>query len=760
MSYLMRSIWFLFFIALIVSCDRKNEINFQVDFAAFLSKHDMKWDRLPTQWEEAPFMGNGVHGLMTYVADDQNYIQLDVGNSFVQDHRNPYLPSRMHRTPRLPIGFFKIIPKGKIIDCKLRLDLWNAALEGSFFTDLGEIKLHAYVHATEPVIIVDVTDLEDESSTITWEGSQADSPRQQYGIKYNKASRIREDYVSNPPGTILMQDDVRIYHQPLLVGGETATGWQITEHGDSKRLIIHISHSHPENTAIDQAADVINKMVSQDPDILLGKHREWWHQFYPKSFLSIPDKKLEGFYWIQLYKLASATRANGALIDNQGPWLQETPWPGAWWNLNVQLTYWLNNVSNHAEFNHSLINTLHDNLDVLIENVPEPYRYNSAGVSRSTGQIPAGSVPTPIINEADFDQWNPEIGLLPWACHNLWLHYRHTMDQKVLRDKLFPILKRATNYYLHFVEKDSLGKYHLPYTRSPEYATARDCNFDLALLKWSCQTLLEADRLLKLDDPLAEKWKDIFENITDFPENSDEGFLIGKDAPYSSSHRHYSHLLMIYPLYLVNVDQPEGKKRIQRSISHWHSFPDKLRGYSYTGAASMYAAINEGDSALTYLDKLFGEWLLPNTLYRESGPVIETPLSGGQAIVDMLLQSWGGKIRIFPAVPSKWKDVSFHKMLAEGGFEVSASRKGGKTQFIQIKSLAGEPCMVQVDLEQPLVVKGESKWKHKWTSSHVLKIDLPKGAEVLIYPKDYNGNFTIREIESEDKNVHFGLIDQ
>ena len=37
----------------------------------------------------------------------------------------------------------------------------------------------------------------------------------------------------------------------------------------------------------------------------------------------------------------------------------------------------------------------------------------------------------------------------------------------------------------------------------------------------------------------------------------------------------------------------------------------------------------------------------------ESGPVIETPLSGAQCIHDMLLQSWGGKIRVFPAVPSQ-----------------------------------------------------------------------------------------------------------
>ena len=38
----------------------------------------------------------------------------------------------------------------------------------------------------------------------------------------------------------------------------------------------------------------------------------------------------------------------------------------------------------------------------------------------------------------------------------------------------------------------------------------------------------------------------------------------------------------------------------------------------------------------------------------------------------------------------------------EGAFKVSASRKQGKTQFIHIKSLAGEPCIVTTDIVNPI----------------------------------------------------------
>ncbi len=88
-------------------------------------------------------------------------------------------------------------------------------------------------------------------------------------------------------------------------------------------------------------------------------------------------------------------------------------------------------------------------------------------------------------------------------------------------------------------------------------------------------------------------------------------------------------------------------------------------------------------------------------LYTEAGPCIETPLSGAASLNDMLLTSWGGKIRVFPGVPAAWHDVTFHKLRAEGAFLVSAVRWQDKLQFIRIESLAGEPCRLVTDMSNP-----------------------------------------------------------
>lgn len=50
----------------------------------------------------------------------------------------------------------------------------------------------------------------------------------------------------------------------------------------------------------------------------------------------------------------------------------------------------------------------------------------------------------------------------------------------------------------------------------------------------------------------------------------------------------------------------------------------------------------------------------------------------------MLLQSWGGVVRVFPAVSQEWPEVSFSGLRAEGGLKVSARRVGGRTVWVKI----------------------------------------------------------------------------
>ncbi len=727
----------------------------RIDWQDFLARHDLLWDRLPTEWYEAPFLGNGMMGTMI-LKDPRKGLRLEIHRSDVQDHRDNSYGSTPYSRPRLPIGHFTLEPVGKITGASMRLDLWNAELQGELTTDSGRIGFVAIVHSDEMAIMVQLDPSPgEEGCRWQWHPSRAVSPRQAYG-----GWRLMKDYQPNPKHRMDEVEGVRMSVQPLLVGGETATAWSEELDDEKRTFYVTAAHSYPEDTAKQEAAKTIRQATAIGFQDLLESHRSWWHQYYPASFVSVPDTRLEGFYWIQMYKLASATRGDRALIDNHGPWLQKTPWPGAWWNLNVQLSYSPLYTSNRLELAESLGQTLDRNLLNLINNVEPEYRKDSAGIGRVTTQDCIGRVGVP--GRTDRGQFDvPEVGLLTWACHSYWLQYRYSMDDELLRDRLLPLLRRSINYYLHFLEEDEEGKRHLPSTYSPEYGSAPDANFDLALLRWGCVTLIEACRRLEIDDPLLDTWRKTLEKLAEYP-TDESGLMIGRGVPLERSHRHYSHLLAIYPLYLLNWEQPQSRDLIERSLNHWLSLDDAHQGYSFTGAASILASMGKGDEAYRYLTGLiegshpdYGEFIKPNTLYQEAGPVIETPLSAAQSLQDMLLQSWGGKIRVFPAIPGEWKDVVIHNLRAEGAFLVSAVRRGGKTRFIRIASLAGEPCRLQADLFAPLQTTGTAEIPIKPIGEAEWEIGLRKGEEIILYDGSESPDLIVTQLTSKASQLNY-----
>ncbi|UFR06658.1 Tat pathway signal sequence domain protein [Streptomyces sp. Go40/10] len=682
----------------------------------FLRGQDLRWSRLPALWHEGPFLGDGLLGSMVYREPDSERIRFTVQHGRVQDHRPEF--GSGWGTCRLPVGHLTLEPAGTVTAVDWRLSLWNAELTGTVTTTAGTLTLSVLIH--DEVFAARVTAGGGERATWTFHPEEAVSPR-----------RIQESppagYTGNPPWTTrTAADGTEQVLQPLTGGGQTATSYRRT--GDE--LLLGVGHSFPSDTAA-EADSLRNLRRAVSYAALRRRHVRWWHGFYRKSFVSFPDQRLQSFHWIQLYKVASASRAGGPVMATSGPWLEPTPWPAVWWNLNVQLEYWLIHGSNHLELD-ALATTLRQNQEQLVANVPEAYRKDSSGIGRSSDMFANRAVGRP--------GTGAETGDLTWALHNVWLSYRHSMDRSLLRDTVYPVLRRAISYYLHFLTPGSDGRLHLPSTLSPEYPVVppQDTNYDLALIRWGCRTLLESAELLGVDDELAPRWREVLARLTPYPVD-DNGFMIGADTPYAQSHRHYSHLLMVYPLYLVNWDQPENRELIATSVTHWQALTGAHRGYSYTGAASIHAMTGDGDTALGSLRKFFDPTARypcrANTHYTEAGPVIETPLSASQSLHDMFCQSWGGVIRVFPAVPSAWADVTLHDFRTQGAFLVSAVRRAGVTRFVRVRSLAGEPLRLRHGLSGTLTVLLDdgSPAHTRDLGDGTLAIDLPKDREVLVH---------------------------
>ena len=59
-----------------------------------------------------------------------------------------------------------------------------------------------------------------------------------------------------------------------------------------------------------------------------------------------------------MYKLGSASRGNGPILDLMGPWYNRTFWPMVWGDLNVQLIYWTHLTANRMSIGESLPNNI------------------------------------------------------------------------------------------------------------------------------------------------------------------------------------------------------------------------------------------------------------------------------------------------------------------------------------------------------------------------------------------------------------------
>ena len=664
----------------------QGQVKAKLDWPAFMARHDLIWEEFPLQWNEGAFTGNGQIGMVIYASLKDNRIDFHLGRQDVTDHRKA--PDRkssmgaegatvMFDYPRLDIGCMLLRPAGKIISGTMRQNLWNAEISGKIMTDLGEISFKAFTPHDRMLNVVEIVSTEKKNNNKAawkWEflpGNPA-SPRAQV----RPERMVGEDYITNPNPAISRKNNVAVCVQPLLAGGDYATAWteKTTEKSSKSTLYVSTANEVPASGASEGVAtQTIMEATRLDSNALRSPHRDWWHRFYQQSFLTIPDGRMETFFWIQMYKMASSSRPDGPAVDLQGPFFRVSQWPGLWWNLNVQLTYWPFYTSNHLD--------LSGNLNGLIDEQFNPLLKSFRGIA---------------------------LGDFGWVMHNYWLQYRFLGDWKSIQEKWVPKAMKIVGAYEEMQQRNASGKIELLPMGSPEYegfAAFPNTNYNLAILHWLLNSLIESNEKFNANPAEVVKWKRMLADLIPYPVD-ENGLMIGSNQSFDKGHRHYSHLLGLYPLFQLNPDSPEDRALVEKSLIHWHKIGTggKLNGYSFTGAASLYAALGRGNDSNKLLHQfLDGEGykgnLLPNTLYAEGkgkNPVIETPLSAAASIMELLLQSWGDKIRIFPAVPDELQDASFYHLRAQGGFLVSAVRSRGKTEWVSVKSLSGEPCLVKI----------------------------------------------------------------
>ena len=693
-----------------------------IDWETFLAQHDMYWtslsadpvgksddNNLKTGYYAGALMGNGLIGTNMYKLNDNVY-RLNAARSDITEVRRPY---NLYNSARLPVGYFTLATVGKVTDEKMRLSLYDAMTKGRFTTDKGRINFKTYVHADKNYIVFE-TDADGDEADYTWSfvAQQAISPRQ---IRNNDAPTgyLNSEGKSNPDAETRLDGDYHLTIQKLVTDNTFSTvarvyvvAWKEVKTMGHRRIVATIAQESTETAAIASAKVTLDEAFAQTEEVVETTHKEWWNKFYQNAaFVSFPNTKFESFYWAQYYKFASCTRPGKPLVDLQGVWPSwDTPWTAIWVNLNLQLTYSWQTKSNLGMLSESLWDALNNNLLNLHRNTSlMSAKYGGGNVDGYWDD--AAVLPRTAtydlyapLDPAGADRNQYEVGNLAWTLFYYWQHCVGYGDTEALTTKLFPLLKDAINTFFH-IRTTTNGKYGIPVTASPEYTSGSagaNTNYDLANLRWGLMTLIDIDTTYHINDPKLAEWKDFLDNLVDFQTDAN-GYKISSTIGIPSngtSHRHYSHLFMLYPYHMISWENPTENALLTTSLSKWNG----NQGYSHTGKAAMLASKGDGDGALSQMTTFFNTYIKPNTLYAETGPVIETPLAAVSTLHEFYMQDWGDRIRVFFGTPSSWDNASFINMRAKGAFLVSATRKNGKTVFIQIESEKGGLCRIQTGM--------------------------------------------------------------
>lgn len=510
-----------------------------------------------------------------------------------------------------------------------------------------------------------------------------------------------------PAGEIIKQKNSITYNQEGFNGFKYQINVRWEEQKDRIEGCWSISSQFPGKEPVINAEILTDKAFNESYSIHFKQHEQWWRSFWAQSDIFIPDTILNKQWYLEMYKLGAATGNGAPPISLQAVWTADNgklpPWKGDFHHdLNTQLSYWPAYSSNHLTQETGYI-------EWLVKNKPEFEKYtrdfyqvsglNVPGVTTLTGQPMGGWI-----------QYSFGPTVSAWLGHHFYLHWRYTMDRKFLEKEAYPWIKEVAIFLdeLSINGKDGLRK--LPLSSSPEIFDnsklawfEETSNFDLGLIRWTFEKASElAGELGKTDE--AEKWATILSQWPEYDIDTTTGFTYVKGLQYDQSHRHFSHLIAFHPLGLIDVSKGDRDKQIIKSTIETLDKigPDWWCGYSYSWLGNIKARNLDGEGAAEALRIFAEDFCLKNSFHvngDQSGTgkskmtyrpfTLEGNFAFASGIQEMLIQSHTGTIRLFPAIPSAWKEAGFNKLRTEGAFLVSAVMENGQVNKVTILSEKG-----------------------------------------------------------------------
>lgn len=480
---------------------------------------------------------------------------------------------------------------------------------------------------------------------------------------------------------------------------------------------------------VEDALQRIQKIAERLPRHVAA-HRSDWQSFFQKSSVTLPDKFLEKLWYYNLYILNCCSGKNGRRREQasglNGLWdiRQPTIWGSLWyWDINIQATYWPVYTANHLELAEVFNEGFLSYADFAARRAREFYHARGYAI------------------DYPFEFYHC---IWPWCAQFLWWYYEYTQDTAFLREKAYPMFQKQIEFIRDIIQYDKeTGTYFFFPDVSPEQGPiTRNSTITIAAVKYLLEMAMKANQILNESSREYDSFKELLSKLPKYPvalaEPYGEIFKDSEYAPPGIKLRHPSLLMPIFPIGEITRDSEESVRRIAENTVRFASENTEIGVFPFGWISAAAARLGKGNLALRVLyeqglDLILrangmgaeetDRWL--NHCVVDAGPLyypcmMECVGEIVSCVDEMLMQSVDGEIVLFPAVPDGtddkaqgayrqiplvepeekkgpvvWKDCSFDKLLAKGGFEVSAVRQNGKVRSVKIKSLYGNPVKVR-----------------------------------------------------------------
>ena len=343
----------------------------------------------------------------------------------------------------------------------------------------------------------------------------------------------------------------------------------------------------------------------------------------------------------------------------------------------------------------------------------------------------------------------------------MW-RYRYTGDKEWLRTNAYPLLRGTVEFYRHLVERGDDGRYHIYGTNVHEdFWGVKDGIMDLAAIQGTTPLAIRAAEILAVDAEMRAEWQELLDNLAPYPMGHEEeskaltGGVLADDV-WAAGHlgdvdgQHNPEDVWLTPVFpfedwTLETRDPRIDKMVQKTIELAHWLPMMFNGAKASTAIRtpiVWARAGRGDklpailasyyAAFTPLANGFSLFEEPQAHSIEHLGCISTTLQEG------LLQSLSPRpgqpevLRVCPAWPKGW-GVSF-RLLARGGFLVTAAVQDGEIEFIEIKSRLGETCRIRNPWDKPCLVS-EINGTTQEMDGDILSFETARGKHYRMLPQ-------------------------